>query len=123
MSWLSQLWARTTVARISIAMGIAGLICVAAGFLTHAQPYAGPLGYHSAMTVGVLAFALALVEGVSYRRTLEILAPLLAVQILGAVRHHVSSAPVGTELVIFAMVGLGLVALQHRFAPQHPTHS
>jgi hypothetical protein len=120
LSSLVHLWRRATVPRIAMAVGAAGLLAVALGLLTHAEPYAAPLGYDSAMTVGVFAFALALLGGVGYRQTLEILAPLIGVQIIGALRHHVSPAPIGTELCVFAVVGLGFTALHHRLAASPP---
>ena len=114
LSFVVSLWERARPRNVALLIGTLGFALMALGFATHAQPYAATLGYDSAMTVGVLAFGFALAHGLSYRKTLEILTPLVLVQIVGAVRQGVSPAPIGTELVIFSAVGFALIALHHR---------
>jgi hypothetical protein len=114
LSILVSLWERAHPRTVALLIGAVGIILMAVGFATHAQPYAATLGYDSAMTVGVLAFAFALAHGLSYRKTLEILTPLVLVQTVGAIRQGISPAPIGTELVIFSVVGFAFIALHHR---------
>jgi hypothetical protein len=114
-------WKNLPLRQLVVGLGALGVAAIAIGFVTHAQPYAATLGYDSAMTVGVLAFLFALAHGLPYKRALEILAPLVLVQIIGAIRIRASSAPIGTELVIFAAMGMLLLALRERVLRRNVT--
>ena len=91
------------------AVGLAG---VTYGVTSVHQPFAMLPGMDGALTMGVLGFVFALLHGLRYRSVLQMLIPVLGIQIGGCLAHGESVvAVVGLELTFVGAVGVAMAAV------------
>ena len=100
------------------ALVVLGALGVAYGLARHRAAFDSLPGLHGAMVCGYVAFGLALLSGLGYRRTLTVLLPIVAIQAaVGVSQGAAWSALVGTEVIVFGAVGLvGVLVAQSRVA-------
>lgn len=126
---LALLSSRLPVSTPALAAGLVGLgvAGILHGILRHPAPFHALPALHGLMTVGFVGFLLLLLARVDYRASLTAMLPVIAIQVAAALTQRASwAAQVGSELLVFGLVGLALVALarpraaarQRRTAPR-----
>jgi hypothetical protein len=95
----------------------AGIVMMTIGVSSSAHPFAALPGMDGAMAAGTIGFVLALLHGLSFRRSVEIIAPVVLVQVLVSFRHDCTVlALIGLELGIFGLLGIASSWLREVFA-------
>jgi hypothetical protein len=86
-----------------------GIIMMCAAVLTDKQPFAALPGMDGAMTAGTLGFILALLHGLSFRRSLQLMTPIVFVQAVGSTLYQCNIvALIGLELGIYGLIGIAV---------------
>jgi hypothetical protein len=105
---------------LDLALGL-GLLTAGLASIVYASR-GGPTAFHfvpaldGCLTVGVVAFILALLDGQPFRFAVFLLLPIVAIQSIGTQQHHASwFAVAGIEAMVFGLVGT-LLSLRARHA-------
>ena len=99
-------------ATLSLIVAVVGMVGIAIGFSTVAHPFNISPSLDGALMAGQLGFVLAMLHGLKFRRVLWMMAPVIGVLAVAALRQHESAfALVGVTLTLYGVVGIGLSLL------------
>ncbi len=94
-------------AALGLGLAVTGMIGLAIGFSTTAHPFTISPSIDGTLMCAQFGFVLATLHGLSYRRSLGVMIPVVAVLGVAAVRQHESVyALVGVTLTLYGVVGI-----------------
>ena len=100
---------RVSDAHVALALVVMGVTGIVVGFATVAHPFDISPSLDGTLTAVQLGFVLALLHGLPFRRVLAIMAPVVGVLFIAAMRQHESAvALVGVSSLFYGLAGLGL---------------
>jgi hypothetical protein len=105
--------------KLAMMLAAAGPVLIAIAFARNALPFNMLPGMDGAFTCGQLGFVLAILHGINFRRALQLMLPIVAIELACCIIHNVSGfAVLGVQALLYGLIGLWVTAPVRR-ASEH----
>ena len=92
-------------------LAASGPVLIAIAFARNPHPFNMLPGMDGAFTCGQLGFVLAMLHGIKFRRALQLMLPIVAIELACCIIHQVSGfAILGVQALLYGLVGLWVTA-------------
>jgi hypothetical protein len=97
--------------KLAMILAGAGPLLIAIAFARNPHPFNMLPGMDGAFTCGQLGFVLAMLHGIKFRRALQLMLPIVAIELACCIIHQVSGfAVLGVQALLYGLVGLWVTA-------------